>query len=80
VVLWHAQLAHIIGQNSRSDTIRIASIHDFWLTPQALPDPVLRQRRSTLMGQPFPSLWSDWSSEVQETATADDAVVVVARL
>ena len=81
VVLWHAQLAHVIGQNSRSDTIRIASICDVWLTPEALPDVVLRKRRSTLVGEPFPSLWTDWSSEVQKTPTsADDAVVAVARL
>ena len=36
VVLWHAVIAHVIGQNARSDTIRIASIHDYWLTPEVL--------------------------------------------
>lgn len=77
VVLWHAQLAHVIGANRRSDCIRIASIHDFWLTPAALPDDVLRARRATLVSEPFPSLWDDWSAEVQAVppAAAADAAV-----
>ena len=74
IVLWHAQLAHVIGANSRSDCIRIASIHDFWLTPEALPDAVLRARCSSLVGEAFPSLWDDWSAEVQAVPpAAEDA-------
>jgi hypothetical protein len=79
VVLWHGCIAHVIGQNSTSDVIRVASIHDFHKTPTSLSDEILRERASRSAGEPLPDIWEDWSREVQ-TACVDSSGQVFARL
>ena len=79
VVLWHGCIAHVVGQNSKSDVIRMASIHDFHKTPQSLPDAVLRERASRVLGDTIPGIWVDWSAEVQ-TVVEEGSRAAPARL
>jgi ectoine hydroxylase-related dioxygenase (phytanoyl-CoA dioxygenase family) len=57
VVLWHANLLHMAGQNTLSDVIRQATIYAFAKTPESVPDEVV-------MRDPSGDLWRDWSDEV----------------
>ncbi len=58
VVLWHANLLHMAGQNRRSDVIRQATIYAFAKTAGAVPDQVVRR-------DPSGDLWRDWSDQVR---------------
>ena len=58
VVLWHANLLHMAGQNTLSNVIRQATIYAFAKTPESVPDEVVRR-------DPNGSLWRDWSEEVR---------------
>ena len=58
VVLWHANLLHMAGQNTRSDVMRQAAIYAFAKTPESLPDDVV-------MRDPQGDLWRDWSEAVR---------------
>jgi hypothetical protein len=67
VVLWHGVLAHIVGQNATSDTIRAATIYEFHKTPESLPDSELARRN--LREGPV-DIWEDWSQETRRAAEA----------
>ena len=58
VVLWHANLLHMAGQNTRDDTIRQAAIYAFAKTPESVSD-------ATIKRDPHGDLWRDWSDEVK---------------
>ena len=58
VVLWHANLLHTAGQNTRPDVIRQATIHAFAKTPESVGDEVV-------VRDPNGDLWRDWSEEVR---------------
>lgn len=58
VVLWHANLLHMAGQNTRSDAMRQATIYAFAKTPESVPDDVVKR-------DPQGDLWRDWSEEVR---------------
>jgi hypothetical protein len=58
VVLWHANLLHMAGQNTRTDVIRQAAIYAFAKTPASVSD-------ETVMRDPSGDLWRDWSDEVR---------------
>ncbi len=58
VVLWHANLLHMAGQNTLRDSIRQAAIYAFAKTPESVPDEVVRR-------DPSGDLWRDWSDEVR---------------
>jgi hypothetical protein len=64
VVLWHANLMHMAGQNTRSDVIRQATIYAFAKTPSSVPDEVV-------LGDPRGDLWRDWSDQVRSIDTAE---------
>ena len=63
VVLWHANLLHMAGQNIRSDVMRQATIHAFAKTPESVPVEVVRR-------DPSGDLWRDWSDQVRSTKMA----------
>lgn len=63
VVLWHANLLHMAGQNQHSDVIRQATIYAFAKTTESVPDEVL-------MRDPRGDLWRDWSDEVRSIEAA----------
>ena len=58
VVLWHANLMHMAGQNRREEVIRQATIYAFAKTPESVPDEVARR-------DPSGDLWRDWSDQVR---------------
>ena len=58
VVLWHANLMHMAGQNALRDAIRQAMIYAFAKTPEAVSDEVVKR-------DPSGDLWRDWSDEVR---------------
>lgn len=58
VVLWHANLTHMAGQNTLPDVIRQATIYAFAKTPGSVADEVVRR-------DPQGDLWRDWSDEVR---------------
>ena len=58
VVLWHANLLHMAGQNTRPDVMRQASIYAFAKTPESVSAEVV-------MRDPSGDLWRDWSDEVR---------------
>ena len=58
VVLWHANMLHMVGQNSSSDVIRQATIYAFAKTPESVPDELV-------LRDPSGELWRDWSEEVR---------------
>ena len=61
VVLWHANLMHMAGQNTLSDVIRQATIYAFAKTPESVPDAAVKR-------DPSGNLWRDWSAAVQSIA------------
>ena len=63
VVLWHANLLHMAGQNTLSDVIRQATIYAFAKTPESVADQVV-------MRDPCGDLWRDWSDEVRSIEAA----------
>lgn len=63
VVLWHANLLHTAGQNTRNDVIRQAAIYAFAKTPESVPAAVVKR-------DPEGDLWRDWSTEVKSVETA----------
>ncbi len=63
VVLWHANLLHMAGQNTRSDVIRQATIHAFAKTPESVSEEVVKR-------DPSGDLWRDWSDEVRSIEAA----------
>lgn len=63
VVLWHANLLHMAGQNTLSDVIRQATIYAFAKTPESVPDEVV-------MRDPSGDLWRDWSDEMRSIEAA----------
>ena len=65
VVLVHGVIAHATGPNL-SDNIRQAAFYDFHLTPEALPDAVVRGRYEQTDG-PGPDIWADWSETLRRT-------------
>lgn len=66
VVLWHANLLHMAGQNTRSDVIRQATIYAYAKTPESVHD-------ETVLRDPSGDLWRDWSDEVRSIETAKPA-------
>ena len=62
VVLWHANLTHMAGQNTLPDVIRQATIYAFAKTPAAVADEVVKR-------DPQGDLWRDWSDEVRAIGT-----------
>ena len=58
VVLWHANLLHMAGQNQLLDVIRQATIYAFAKKPEAVPDEVVKR-------DPHGDLWRDWSDAVR---------------
>tara|TARA_B100000029_G_scaffold516253_2_gene628047 strand:+ start:47604 stop:48701 length:1098 start_codon:yes stop_codon:yes gene_type:complete len=58
VVLWHANLLHTAGQNTRSDVIRQATIHAFAKTSHSVPDELV-------LRDPVGDLWRDWSEDIR---------------
>ena len=58
VVLWHANLTHMAGQNTLPAAIRQATIYAFAKTPESVTDEVVKS-------DPQGDLWRDWSDEVQ---------------
>ena len=58
VVLWHANMLHMVGQNSSNDVIRQATIYAFAKTPESVPDELV-------LRDPSGDLWRDWSEEVR---------------
>ena len=58
VVLWHANLMHMAGQNALRDAIRQATIYAFAKTPESVSDEVVKR-------DPSGDLWRDWSDEVR---------------
>ena len=58
VVLWHANLTHMAGQNTLPDVIRQATIHAFAKTPESVSD-------EAMLRDPYGDLWRDWSDEVR---------------
>ena len=58
VVLWHANLLHMAGQNTRPDVMRQAAIYAFAKTPEAIGDEAVKR-------DPCGDLWRDWSEEVR---------------
>ena len=58
VVLWHANMLHMVGQNSSNDVIRQATIYAFAKTPESVPDELV-------LRDPSGELWRDWSEEVR---------------
>ena len=68
VVLIHAGISHSTTPNLTSDTIRQMTLYDFHLTPEALPDEVLRARyggRSAGGRGEAPGIWDDWAACVR---------------
>jgi hypothetical protein len=63
VVLWHANLLHVAGQNQRRDVIRQATIYAFAKSTESVPDEVV-------MRDPHGDLWRDWSEEVRSIDAA----------
>jgi ectoine hydroxylase-related dioxygenase (phytanoyl-CoA dioxygenase family) len=63
VVLWHANLLHMAGQNQLSDVIRQATIYAFAKTVESVPDEVVKR-------DPRGDLWRDWSDEVRSIDAA----------
>ena len=63
VVLWHANMLHMVGQNSSSDVIRQATIYAFAKTPESVPDELV-------LRDPSGELWRDWSEEVRMVEAA----------
>ena len=63
VVLWHANLLHMAGQNTLPDVIRQATIYAFAKTPESVPDEVVKR-------DPSGDLWRDWSEAVRSIAAA----------
>ncbi len=63
VVLWHANMLHMAGQNTTSDVIRQATIYGYNKTEESLPDELA-------LAYPDGDLWRDWSDEVRATETA----------
>ena len=59
VVLWHANLLHMAGQNTRPDVIRQAAIYAFAKTPASVPDEVVKR-------DPSGDLWRDWSDALRK--------------
>ena len=64
VVLWHANLLHMAGQNQLNDVIRQATIYAFAKTAESVPDEVM-------MRDPHGDLWRDWSDEVRSIEAAE---------
>ncbi len=58
VVLWHANMLHMVGQNSSNDVIRQATIYAFAKTPESVSDELV-------LRDPSGELWRDWSEEVR---------------
>jgi len=58
VVLWHANLLHMAGQNTREDVMRQAAIYAFAKTPESVSD-------GTVKRDPHGDLWRDWSDSVK---------------
>ena len=58
VVLWHANLLHMAGQNTLNDVIRQATIYAFAKTPESVSD-------ETVQRDPHGDLWRDWSEQVR---------------
>ena len=63
VVLWHANLLHMAGQNQRRDVIRQATIYAFAKTAESVPDEVVKR-------DPSGDLWRDWSEAVRSIEAA----------
>jgi hypothetical protein len=63
VVLWHANMLHMAGQNTTSDVIRQATIYGYNKTEESLPDELA-------LAYPDGDLWRDWSDELRATETA----------
>ena len=63
VVLWHANLMHMAGQNTLSNVIRQATIYAFAKTPESVADEVVKR-------DPSGDLWRDWSDEVRSIEAA----------
>ena len=63
VVLWHANMLHMAGQNTSSDIIRQATIYAYDKTEESLPDELA-------LAYPDGDLWRDWSDELRATETA----------
>ncbi len=64
VVLWHANLLHMAGQNTLGNVIRQATIYAFAKTPESVPDDMV-------MRDPSGDLWRDWSEEVRSIEMAN---------
>ena len=58
VVLWHANLLHMAGQNTLNDVIRQATICAFAKMPESVSDETVRR-------DPHGDLWRDWSEQVR---------------
>ena len=63
VVLWHANLLHMAGQNTLSDVIRQATIYAFAKTPESVGD-------GAVLRDPSGDLWRDWSDQVRSIEAA----------
>ena len=63
VVLWHASLLHMAGQNKLKDVIRQATIYAFAKTAKSVPDEVVKR-------DPHGGLWRDWSDQVRSITAA----------
>ncbi len=63
VVLWHANLLHVAGQNQLNDVIRQATIYAFAKTTESVSD-------EQVMRDPKGDLWRDWSDAVRSTTAA----------
>ena len=61
VVLWHANMLHMAGQNQSSDVIRQATIYNYLKTPEALSD-------ERALANPSGGQWDLWSDEVRAVA------------
>ena len=57
-MLWHGVIAHTVGQNASSDTIRQATIYGYLKTPAAVPDDLAADDAGA-------GIWRDWSDEVK---------------
>ena len=64
VVLWHANLLHMAGQNTLNDVIRQATICAFAKTPESTADEVV-------LRDPNGDLWRDWSDAAQSIEAAN---------
>ncbi len=64
VVLWHANLMHMAGQNTLPDVIRQATIYAFAKTPESVSDEIVKR-------DPSGDLWRNWSDEMRSIEAAE---------